>query len=289
MRRGSRVALCFAAAIYDHMVNARFLKPMECLPVNKLPTIPGWTYEIKLDGFRCEAVRFKDHITLYSRQEKVLTPQFQQIAKELSECVPPDTVLDGELVALDDQGSARFNLLQNLRSGLGHLFYFVFDVLVHGGRDVMRLPLSARRALLQSTINRGEHVQAAEWTSEVQSLECFVRERKLEGIVAKRSDSVYLPDTRSGSWVKVRFTCRQEFVIGGYTPSHLGLDALLVGVYEGSELRLTGSVRAGFNPHSRREAHDQIKHLEIAQCPFVNLPDKRVGQWGQGVTAPRLS
>ena len=103
---------------------------------NRLPAIPGWTYEIKLDGFRVEAVRFKDQVTLYSRQEKVLTPQFPQIAKELLECLPPDTVLDGELVALDDDGCPRFNLLQNSRSGSAHLFYFVFDVLVHKGKDV---------------------------------------------------------------------------------------------------------------------------------------------------------
>jgi bifunctional non-homologous end joining protein LigD len=77
-------------------------------------------------------------------------------------------------------------------------------------------------------------------------------------------------------------------VIGGYTPSYLGLDALLVGFYVGKELRFAGSVRAGFNPPMRREVHDQIKHLQIAHCPFTNLPDKRAGAWGQGITAEKM-
>jgi bifunctional non-homologous end joining protein LigD len=80
----------------------------------------------------------------------------------------------------------------------------------------------------------------------------------------------------------------QEFVIGGYTPSHLGLDALLVGFYQGKELRFAGSVRAGLIPQTRREVHDQIKGLETRQCPFTNLPDKRPGRWGQGITATKM-
>ena len=94
---------------------------------------------------------------------------------------------------------------------------------------------------------------------------------------------------RSGTWLKLRFDCRQEFVVGGYTPSHLGVDALLVGFYHGKELQFAGSVRAGLNPPTRRAMHDQIKHLEIVSCPFSNLPDKRAGAWGQGITAAKMS
>jgi ATP-dependent DNA ligase len=126
--------------------------------------------------------------------------------------------------------------------------YFVFDVLVHKGKDVTKLPLSDRRALLKSTVRRGEHVELAAWSDDPDLLEKFVREHRLEGIVAKRRDARYELGRRSGCWVKLRFNCRQEFVIGGYTPSHLGLDALLVGFYRGRELRFSGSVRAGLNP-----------------------------------------
>ena len=86
----------------------------------------------------------------------------------------------------------------------------------------------------------------------------------------------------------MRLTCRQEFVIGGYTPSHLGLDALLVSFYQGKELRFAGSVRAGLTPLTRREVHDQIKDLEIARYPFANLPDKRAGAWRQGITSEKM-
>jgi ATP-dependent DNA ligase len=135
-------------------VNFRFSKPMECLPTHKLPTGEQWTYEIKLDGFRIEAVRTQERVILYSKQGKLLTSQFMPIALEL-ENLPPETVLDGELVALDINGVPRFNLLQNYRSGSAHLMYFVFDILLHKGRDVTKLPLSERRDLLKSVVERG--------------------------------------------------------------------------------------------------------------------------------------
>jgi bifunctional non-homologous end joining protein LigD len=260
---------------------------MECVPVKELPTSGKWTYEVKLDGFRVEAVRTQDHVVLYSKQGKLLTSQFFQIALEL-EAVPEETILDGEVVALDESGLPRFNLLQNYRSGSAHLMYFVFDILTHKGRDVTKLPLSERRSLLRKTVKRSQHVQVAECTADLEGLERFVREHRLEGVVAKQSDSFYVSGRRSGSWAKLRYNCRQEFVIGGYTPSYLGLDALLVGFYRGKDLRFAGSVRAGFNPQMRREVHEQIKELEVAKCPFSNLPDIRAGAWGQGITAEKM-
>jgi bifunctional non-homologous end joining protein LigD len=258
---------------------------MECVSAKALPTTPGWTYEIKLDGYRLQAHRLDDRVVPYSRRGNV--KKFPEIEKELEQ-LQAGTILDGELTALDDAGQPRFNLLQNYRTGAAHLAYFVFDILLHKGRDVTRLPLSERRSLFQSTMKRGQHVEMTEWTTDLEGIESFVREHKLEGIIAKRSNSLYESGRRSGTWVKMRLNSRQEFVIGGYTPSHLGLDAVLVGFYQGKELRFAGSVRAGFNPQTRREVHDQIKDLEILQCPFTNLPDKRPGLWGQGITAAKM-
>jgi len=138
----------------------KFHKPMECLSVKKLPSGEQWTYEIKLDGFRVEAVRTADRVTLYSKQGKLLTAQFIQIALEL-EKLPPGTAIDGELVALDKSGVPRFNLLQNYRSGSAHLMYFAFDFLAHKGLDVSKLPLSERRELLRTIVQRGPHVDLA--------------------------------------------------------------------------------------------------------------------------------
>jgi len=261
---------------------------MECLSTKKLPIGEQWTYEIKLDGFRVEAVRTQDHVVLYSKQGKLLTGQFMQIALEL-EKLPPDTVIDGELVALDKKGVPRFNLLQNYRSGSAHLMYFAFDILTHKGKDVTKLPLSERRDLLHSILNRGAHVDLAAWSDNLEKLEEFAREHKLEGIVAKRANSRYESGKRPGCWVKLRYNCRQEFVIGGYTPSHLGLDALLMGFYKGKNLHFVGAVRGGFNPALRREVYESIKPLVTVACPFVNLPDRRPGSFGQGLTREKMS
>jgi bifunctional non-homologous end joining protein LigD len=223
---------------------------MECLAVKVLPTIAGWTYEIKLDGFRIQAVRLRGRVIFFTRRGNEM--KLPEIAKEL-EYLPPGTVIDGELAALDDQGFPRFNLLQNYRTASARLIYFSFDILVHTGRDVTRLPLSERRSLLQSTMKRGEYAEVTQWTTDLEGIESFVRAHKLEGIIAKREDSRYESGKRSGTWVKMRLTNRQEFVVGGYTPSHLGLDALLVGFYRGKELRFAGSVRAGLIAQTRRE------------------------------------
>ena len=161
-----------------------FIKPMECLSAKKLPRGEQWTYEIKLDGFRVEALRTADSATLYSKQGKLLTSQFIQVALELED-LPPGTAIDGELVALDENGVPRFNLLQNYRSGSAHLTLFAFDILSHKGRDLTNLPLSERRELLHSVVKRSRHVEVAAWSSDLDAIERFVRDHKLEGVVAK--------------------------------------------------------------------------------------------------------
>jgi ATP-dependent DNA ligase len=167
--------------------------------------------------------------------------------------------------------------------------YFAFDVLAHKGQDVSKLLLWERRELLCSILQRGPHVDLAAWSNDLGAMARFAREHNLEGIVAKRSDSRYEGGKRSGCWVKLRFNCRQEFVIGGYTPSDLGLDALLVGIYRGKDLRFAGAVRGGFTPSLRRQVHEKLKHLRTSTCPFVNLPDRRPGAWGQGITREKMA
>jgi ATP-dependent DNA ligase len=264
---------------------------MECLSAKKLHRGEQWTYEIKLDGFRVEAVRTADSVTLYSKQGKLLTSHFMQIALELEE-LPPGTAVDGELVALDENGVPRFNLLQNYRSGSAHLMFFAFDILSHRGRDLTKQPLSERRDLLRSIVKRSKHVEVAAWSSDLDSIERFVRDHKLEGVVAKSHNSRYEAGRRSGAWVKLRYNCRQEFVIGGYTPNHLGLDALLVGFYKGKELRFAGAVRGGFTPSLRREVHKNIEHFEITSTTVLEsrveaarTPGQRPREAGSDQTA----
>jgi DNA ligase D-like protein (predicted ligase) len=264
-----------------------FIETMECLPVVKLPTGPGWTYEVKLDGYRLEAVKNAGETLLYSRRRNVLNDKFQYIADALKK-LPDATVLDGEVVAFDPAGRTDFNLLQNFRSAESKIHYYAFDVLVQKGKLLTQLPLEERRIILGKIVPENDHISVSAVDDSAPHLLTFVKKHGLEGVVAKRSDSLYEPGKRSGSWSKYRLNAGQEFVVGGYTPGTNGFDSLIVGFYRGKELMFASRVRAGFVPATRREVFAQIKHLKTAKCPFANLPEKSEGRWGQGLTAEKM-
>lgn len=265
-----------------------FIEAMECLPVPRVPEGPEWTYELKLDGYRLEVVRAGAQTTLYSRRQNVLNDKFPYIASTL-ERLSQGTVIDGELVALGPDGKPNFNMLQNFRSAEEHIVYYAFDILIHGGHDLTMRPLSERREILRSVIPPTDHVAFSEVSDQTAAqMLNFVRAHGLEGIVAKRSDSIYQPGLRTGLWSKYRVNLGQEFVIGGYVPGTHGFDSLVIGFYRGRELHYAARVRAGFVPATRREVFQQIRHLETQTCPFVNLPEIQVGRWGQGLTAEKM-
>ena len=265
-----------------------FIESMECLPVSALPEGKVWSYEIKLDGFRLEAVKKRGETTLYSRRGNMLNRQFPYIATALNG-LPDDTILDGEVVALDEQGRSDFNLLQNFRSAESQIHYYVFDILALKGRDVSVLPLAERRRILEKALKRNEHISTspAEAGSSAKIL-AFVKHHGLEGVVAKRLDSLYEPGQRSGAWCKYRINLGQEFVVGGYTPGGNGFDAVILGFYRGKKLLFAARVRAGFVPATRRQVFAKIKDLKIDKCPFVNLPEQSEGRWGQGLTTEKM-
>ena len=117
---------------------------MECAPVSKLPDGPQWLFEIKLDGYRAVAVKSDRGVDLFSRRKKSFNRQYPHVVEALAEL--PDST-DGEVVALDETGRPNFNLLQNFRSEVSRIHYFIFDLLVSNDRDLTRLPLSERRKL----------------------------------------------------------------------------------------------------------------------------------------------
>ncbi len=198
-------------------------------------------------------------------------------------------MVDGELVALDEQGKPNFNLLQNFRSAESHIMFYAFDVLVRRGEDLMRQALSKRREVLHSTVRPDDHLGISQVSNQTAAeMVSFVKLHGLEGIIAKRADSVYEPGRRSGLWTKRRINLSQEFVIGGYVPSHLGVDSIVIGFYQDKQLRYAARVRAGFVPLTRRQVFERIKPLQTAKCPFVNLPEKDAGRWGQGLTAEKM-
>jgi ATP-dependent DNA ligase len=209
---------------------------MECLAVEMVPEGDAWTYELKLDGYRTIAVKSGGKLTLRSRRGTDMTKRFEDVVTGLIG-MPDETVIDGEVVALDEQGKPNFNLLQNYRSADSHIMFYAFDVPVHRGEEVMKRPLSKRREILANTLEIHTHVGISQVSQRTaKDMLAFVRTHWLEGIVAKRVDSIYEPGRRSGLWVKCRLNRSQEFVVGGYVPSHLGVDSIVIGVYRGKEL-----------------------------------------------------
>jgi ATP-dependent DNA ligase len=211
-----------------------FIEPMECLSVSSLPEGAPCIWEIKLDGYRALAVKSPTGATLFSRNRKSLNRQFPYIVEALAD-LPEGTVVDGEVVAIDDSGRPNFNLLQNFRAEASRIQYCVFDLLCWKDRDLTRLPLIERRMLLKALlvvndrrIRIADYVEAAP-----RDLLAVVREQGLEGIIGKQKDSHYQPGKRSGAWIKYRVNRGQEFVIGGYFPGPHGFDSLIVGYYDG--------------------------------------------------------
>ena len=253
---------------------------MYALPVQNLPRGNEWLYEVKFDGYRCLAGRDASGVTLWSRRGNFFTNQFPDIA-HACERLPSNTLVDGEIVALDESGKVSFNLLQHHRSKAQALVFYAFDVLIYRGRSVVTVPLYFRRQVLRrifedsnaAPIGLSESIEAGP-----ADLMRVVKEFGFEGIVAKRRDSCYESGKRSGAWVKYKVNRRQEFVIGGYTPGN-PFDALIVGYYEGGKLLYAAKVRNGFVPLVRREVANKFKGLGIDNCPFANLPENKRTQW----------
>ena len=225
---------------------------------------------------------------LFSRNGKDLSKRFPFVVTALAEALHPGTAVDGELVAIGEDGQPSFNLLQNSRLDSPVVFY-AFDVLTHGGEDVKALPLNDRLSILDSAFIPSDHAILSEnFPGPAAQFVAAVRKLGGEGVVAKRLDRSYEPGRRSGAWVKMRLNLGQEFVIGGFTPGTLGLDAVIVGVYEKGKLNYVARVRAGFVPASRRAVYELLKPLVTNVCPFVNLPEARAGRWGEGLTAEKM-
>ena len=150
---------------------------MDCLPVGKIPEGDPWTYELKLDGYRAIAVKSGGKITVFSRRGADLMRQFRSVVDPLR-ILPDETVIDGEVAALDEQGRPNFNLLQNYRSAESHIMPYAFDVFVRRGENLMRQPLSKRREILESTVKPHAHVGISQVSSQTaKEMLAFVKSR----------------------------------------------------------------------------------------------------------------
>jgi ATP-dependent DNA ligase len=271
-------------------VEAQFIEPMLLLRSGELPEGLAWVYELKLDGYRAVAFKSGKELHLRSRNNKDFNGSYSAIARALR-ALPDETVIDGEVVALDDAGRPSFNLLQNYGSSKVPVVYYIFDIMVLAGTDVMGQTLESRRALLESKVlpKLAEPIRySPELPGTLADLIQSVKAQKLEGVVAKRRTSIYEPGERSGAWLKMRVNQDQEFVIGGYTVGGSTFDALVFGHYEGEDLIYVGRTRNGFTPKVRQELMNGFRQIGTDVCPFVNLPEAKSGRWGAGLTAAKM-
>jgi bifunctional non-homologous end joining protein LigD len=200
-----------------------FIEPMYALGVRNLPEGPDWLYEIKLDAYRCLARRDAGGVNLWSRRGNALTLQFPAIAKAC-ELLPTGTLVDGEIVAIDSKGQVSFNMLQHHRSEASAIRFYVFDLLILRGRSMLHEPLLKRREALTDLLRPLRKKRSVIELSEtvIASANDMIRaitELGLEGIIAKRYDSLYEPGKRSGAWVKYKVNQGQELATRPAIPS----------------------------------------------------------------------
>jgi bifunctional non-homologous end joining protein LigD len=266
------------------------LKPMLATSAETLPSGSGWSYEVKWDGYRALAVKDGSTIRLISRNEKSLTNDYPAVVSALRSIKEKAVVLDGEIVALDGQGRPSFQALQH-RSTTGlTLMYVAFDVLSIGRRSLLVESLTVRRSQLTSLL-AGSNVMLSEpLPGNPEAIERSIRDFGLEGVVAKRDDSTYRPGQRTDDWIKVKFSPRQEFVVGGYKTNGRSIDSVVVGYYNQRKLLFAAQVRNGFTPHVRAELRERLEPLKATKCPFADLPNSTGrSHWGAGITAEDMT
>ena len=252
------------------------VKPMLATLTDKPFSSKDWIFEIKWDGYRALAYCNGDDVTLVSRNKKPFTNKYNPVNEALQQ-MGLNAVLDGEIVAVDEKGLANFQLLQNWQNNGATLRYYVFDVLWVNGKNVTGLSLTERKSILKHLLPPDNSV--VRYSDEVESTgEAFFDvavQQGLEGIMAKRKDSPYRPDSRTDAWLKIKTVQRQEVIICGFTQprkSRKFFGALLLGVYKDGELIYVGHTGSGFNTSSLKRLYEQLQPLTIKKCPFKNCP-----------------
>ena len=279
------------SAARAHARFPHFVPPMKATAVTKLPEGDEWIYEIKWDGYRALAAKAGDDVRLLSLKNRSLTPDFPAVVEAAREVTAGSALIDGEIVAIDQQGCPSFQMLQN-RASLGRdwaIVYYAFDLLELDGVDWKKRPLEQRKAKLREIVNGTNVRYNGELSGSVAVVLQTVKDAGLEGVVAKDRQSRYRAGSRVTSWLKLKLTKTQEFAIGGYKPNAGSFQSILAGYYQDSELIFAGKVRQGFNPASRTRLLEAMRPLLAHKCPFANLPTSKKSHFGEGITAEEMS
>jgi bifunctional non-homologous end joining protein LigD len=255
----------------------RSYKPMLATLAQELPRGAGWVFEVKWDGYRAVADLAGSQATLTSRNGNDLTARFQNVAKELAKAVKtPDCVLDGEVCALDEAGRSSFSAMQQGKAGTP-IVYYVFDVLEVEGEPLVDLPLVERRKRLEQLLDRHNRtIRLSEAFDDGEALLAAAKQQQLEGVIAKRLDSRYLPGRRTRDWLKLKTHHEQELVVAGYTKGTgrraSSFGALVLGYYAGGELVYAGNVGTGFDGKEIEKLLERLRPLKRADPPFREVP-----------------
>jgi bifunctional non-homologous end joining protein LigD len=242
-----------------------------------MPRGKDWEFEIKWDGYRILARVAGGEARLLTRKDQDYTERFANVAKELAKALKtPDAVVDGEVCALDEDGRPSFSAMQQSKPGTP-IVYYVFDLLEVEGEPVIDLPLSERRKRLAKLLDkRNRTVKFSEPFDDGPALLRAAEERRLEGIMGKKLDSRYFPGRRSRDWLKFKTHGEQEFVICGYTKGkgrrEGSFGSLVLGAYDGDELRWAGNVGTGFDDDTIEELLKKLKPLARKEPPFPDSP-----------------
>ncbi|WP_237213379.1 DNA ligase D [Falsiroseomonas oryziterrae] len=259
------------------------IAPMLCKLVDRAPEEPGWIHELKLDGYRIQAIIAGGRARLMTRNAKDWTSRFTGTTAALGRL--PDCILDGELCALDDEGKPDFALLgaSAERGATSALVYFAFDILALRGEDLRDLPLTERKARLAATLAPPPPgirlVEAFDHPGEaVLRSACRIG---LEGIVSKRADAPYRPGDRGGEWVKVKCRGRDEFVVVGHGTGQKGRMTLLLGAWRGGRLVYLGRVGSGIGEREAKRLGGLLEPLRRDRPAVTGVPatERRATAW----------
>lgn len=236
-----------------------------------------WLFEIKWDGFRALSYLQGSDVDIRSRNNKKFTGKFYPLRDALADW-NIRAVVDGEITVTDKNGLPDFGALQTWRSEAdGELVYYLFDMLWFEGFDLTSLPLKKRREILKEIIPAKGAIRLSEhFDVTAEELVSLAGKMGLEGIVAKKAASAYLPGQRTKEWLKIKTVKQQEVVIGGYTKNENTsklFSALLVGLFRNGELVFTGPVGTGFTKTAQRDILERLKPLTTTRCPFSEVPD----------------
>jgi bifunctional non-homologous end joining protein LigD len=266
----------------------RTIQPMMAGSIEQPFSSDDWYFEPKLDGYRIMASLNNGTVQLLSRNGIDVSDKYSTVADSLKILPASQLVLDGELIALDERGKSCFQCLQGFLKKRGskdtrfkaaEIIYYVFDILFLDGRNLADLPLRNRRALLEKTVIPSSAVRLLEhFEGDGKAIFRGAVEAGLEGIVAKRKDSIYIPGARSTDWLKIKATRTDEFIVGGYTPG-LGnrsgkFGSLLLGNYDDNQRLISaGRVGTGFDEGILESLIKRLDALKAEQSPFFDVPE----------------